>query len=274
MFKKDDLIICKPAEEERNERNKEFETYARVVKVDGDKLYLDEYMKMGALHTNHGRDTVEISVKDAEKYYQPMNDAEKELFARTLTGRRLSADKTRIHLGGNRLYEGWEKISETIRGTLSVCEGILKGRTACDLFLGGTCADSTWRDELIPTLSCSYFNPVVEVWTDECYENELWHMEHDENLLWVITPETKGFLSFAEAVDNAYKYGDKLIFTFIPECNGKSFDEAQLKSLQKIGGLVEKAGGRYFEDYEQAFGLFAKERKSPDIVEDFDERDL
>ena len=30
------------------------------------------------------------------------------------------------------------------------------------VFLGGTCNNSTWRDELIPQLKIDYFNPVVE----------------------------------------------------------------------------------------------------------------
>lgn len=125
-------------------------------------------------------------------------------------------------------------------------------------FLGGTCADSTWRNELLPKLSCSAFNPVVENWTEECYQEELWHMEHDKNLFWVVTPETKGFLSFAEAVDNAYKYGNKLVFTYISACNGKQFDEIQIKSLNKIGGLVQRAGGQFFDSYEDAVKQFCK----------------
>ena len=37
------------------------------------------------------------------------------------------------------------------------------------IFLGGTCAKSTWRDELIPMLDqskISAFNPVVEHWDE------------------------------------------------------------------------------------------------------------
>lgn len=41
------------------------------------------------------------------------------------------------------------------------------------VFLGGTCADTTWRSELIPLLEdkkIEYFNPVVEDWTPECQQ--------------------------------------------------------------------------------------------------------
>ena len=30
------------------------------------------------------------------------------------------------------------------------------------VFLGGTCNESTWRDELIKKLKIDYFNPVVD----------------------------------------------------------------------------------------------------------------
>ena len=41
------------------------------------------------------------------------------------------------------------------------------------VFLGGTCNESTWRDRLIEMLEIDYFNPVVDDWTEECYEEGL-----------------------------------------------------------------------------------------------------
>lgn len=36
------------------------------------------------------------------------------------------------------------------------------------VFLGGTCANTTWREELIKLIKgISYFNPVVDDWTLE-----------------------------------------------------------------------------------------------------------
>lgn len=37
------------------------------------------------------------------------------------------------------------------------------------VFLGGTCNESAWREELIQMLNVDYFNPVVDDWTEECY---------------------------------------------------------------------------------------------------------
>jgi hypothetical protein len=42
-------------------------------------------------------------------------------------------------------------------------------------FLGGTCAETTWRDKLMPLLDeeeIDYFNPVVEDWTPADQERE------------------------------------------------------------------------------------------------------
>ena len=42
-----------------------------------------------------------------------------------------------------------------------------------EIFLGGTCNDSTWREELIPMLECDYFNPVVKEWNEEAQKLEI-----------------------------------------------------------------------------------------------------
>ena len=41
------------------------------------------------------------------------------------------------------------------------------------VFLGGTCNESKWRDKLIPMLKIDYFNPVVDDWNEDAYQEEL-----------------------------------------------------------------------------------------------------
>lgn len=59
------------------------------------------------------------------------------------------------------------------------------------VFLGGTCNESTWRDELIPKLEeidFDYFNPVVEDWTPECQDIEIYEKANNCDIhLYVIT---------------------------------------------------------------------------------------
>ena len=57
------------------------------------------------------------------------------------------------------------------------------------IFLGGTCAESTWRDELIKLLEIDFFNPVVPDWTPECQAEELKQRESCDYVLYVITSE-------------------------------------------------------------------------------------
>ena len=64
------------------------------------------------------------------------------------------------------------------------------------IFLGGTCADTTWREEFIEAVKpfgIEYFNPVVKDWTPECQAIE----EDEKNNkcdchLYVITKEMMG----------------------------------------------------------------------------------
>ena len=119
------------------------------------------------------------------------------------------------------------------------------------VFLGGTCNESTWRDKLIKMLEIDYFNPVVDDWTEECYQEELRQREICDYCLYVITPRMKGVYSIAEVVDDSNKRPEKTIFCivtadFSDTGNIIMFDEQQLKSLDKVGVMVRNNGGKYF----------------------------
>ena len=54
------------------------------------------------------------------------------------------------------------------------------------IFLGGTCATSTWREELMTKLNTERveaFNPVVPDWTPECQVIEDEHKKNDDIVL-------------------------------------------------------------------------------------------
>ena len=130
------------------------------------------------------------------------------------------------------------------------------------VFLGGTCNESTWRNKLIAMLEIDYFNPVVDDWTEECYQEELRQREICDYCLYVITPRMTGVYSIAEVVDDSNKRPEKTIFCLLEYDlsnykikieDGKKvrryvemFDASQLKSLDKVGVMVERNGGKYF----------------------------
>nr|DAY95266.1 MAG TPA: Nucleoside 2-deoxyribosyltransferase like protein [Caudoviricetes sp.] len=134
------------------------------------------------------------------------------------------------------------------------------------VFLGGTCNNSLWRDALIPMLNIDYFNPVVDDWTEECYQEELKQREICDYCLYVITPRMTGVYSIAEVVDDSNKRPERTIFCVLGEDrmqnvserslyaeirNKVYFNKGQLKSLDKVGRMVENNGGQYFNSLEE-----------------------
>lgn len=117
------------------------------------------------------------------------------------------------------------------------------------VFLGGTCMNSNWRNKLISMLHIDYYNPVVSDWTEECYKHELRERENCDYCLYVITPYMHGVYSIAEVIDDSNKRPNKTVFAFINE-DDKKFDKGQIKSLEKVGVMVERNGGKYFTSLE------------------------
>ena len=115
------------------------------------------------------------------------------------------------------------------------------------VFLGGTCNESTWRDELIPMLEIDYFNPVVADWTPECMAEEIRQRESCDYCLYVITPKMTGVYSIAEVVDDSNKRPEKTLFCIVPE-DGGAFTDGQMRSLKQVGTMVARNGGQFFDD--------------------------
>ena len=128
------------------------------------------------------------------------------------------------------------------------------------VFLGGTCAETVWREKLISMLKIDYFNPVVPDWTEECMKQERYEREHDDYCLYVITPSMQGVYSIAEVIDDSNKRPQKTIFAYLKEDvhkykyiyeEVKKFNKAQIKSLDQVGKMVERNGGKYFTSLEE-----------------------
>jgi hypothetical protein len=124
------------------------------------------------------------------------------------------------------------------------------------VFLGGTCNESKWRDELIEMLKVDYFNPVVEDWTPECMEEEIIQRETCDYCLYVITPRMTGVYSIAEVVDDSNKRPEKTLFSVVVGEEGNNgewltFTTGQLKSLSQVGKMVERNGGKNFQTLQE-----------------------
>lgn len=110
------------------------------------------------------------------------------------------------------------------------------------VFLGGTVADSTWRDELISLLTIDYFNPVVDDWDEAAYQRELYEREHCDFNLYVITPKLIGYYSIAEVMDDAMKKSGSTIYCFFNEDGTSEFSSGEIISLEEIGRKASEYG--------------------------------
>jgi hypothetical protein len=122
------------------------------------------------------------------------------------------------------------------------------------IFLGGTCNNSTWRDEMIPQLDpskLSWFNPVVENWTEADMKKEIEERNVCDICLYFITPKMKGVYSIAEAVDDSNKRPLKTIFAYTGFDKTNSFDMSQMTSLKQVGKMVINNGGQAFESLDE-----------------------
>ncbi len=118
------------------------------------------------------------------------------------------------------------------------------------IFLGGTCNNSTWRDDLILLLRINYFNPIVATsdWTDAHQKKEIRERESSDFCLYVITPKMTGVYSIAEVVDDSNKRPEKTIFAVLEKDGKQKFDESQIKSLQSVSKLVQNNGAKVFNN--------------------------
>lgn len=120
-----------------------------------------------------------------------------------------------------------------------------------NVFLGGTCNESTWREELIEKLKVPYFNPVVEDWNEEAQKREIEERETAKFVLYVITPLMTGVYSIAEVVDDSNKRPESTLFCVLEKDGKKEFEKFQMKSLNQVKKLVEKNGSKVFGSLEE-----------------------
>lgn len=133
------------------------------------------------------------------------------------------------------------------------------------VFLGGTCNNSIWRESLIKLLdldNIEYVNPVVKEWNIKNKEDELIQRESCDFCLYTITPKMKGLYSIAEVIDDSNKRPEKTIFCLLnhePECN--KFSLFQINSLDEVGRMVGRNGGKYFTNLEDVANYLNKNER-------------
>ena len=131
-------------------------------------------------------------------------------------------------------------------------------------FLGGTVNDSKQRDEVIPKLTIDYFDPVVENWDEAAYQREIKERKTCDFCLYVITPKIEGYYSIAEAVDDSNKRPEKTVYCILEKDDDTEFTTHQLKSVKRVGELVARNGGQYFNNLDDVVKFINTERIAVD----------
>lgn len=118
------------------------------------------------------------------------------------------------------------------------------------IFLGGTWNEDPWREKFISIWNktkddkiknIKLFDPIVPDWNEECKKKENEIKSKSILNLFVITPNQKGYFSFAEIADCIHY--SKVYFAVLDEYN--QFDKSTINSFNDIGELVESHGGKY-----------------------------
>lgn len=120
-----------------------------------------------------------------------------------------------------------------------------------EVFLGGTCNGSQWRETLKPMLKIGYFDPVVKDWNETAQLLEIEKRKTCDYVLYVITPLMVGFYSIAEAVEDSNKRPYSTIFCYLSEDDRIGFTSHQLKSLKSTAKLIENNGAKCFSSLEE-----------------------
>lgn len=123
------------------------------------------------------------------------------------------------------------------------------------VFLGGTCNESTWRNQMMKHLcdaGMEYFNPVVTDWDDKAQANELQERENCDFCLYVITPKMTGTYSIAEVVDDSNKRPEKTVLVMLRRDGDEWFSASQWHSLKAVAGMVRRNGGAVFDNLKHA----------------------
>ena len=114
------------------------------------------------------------------------------------------------------------------------------------VFLGGTCAGRKWRDEIIPKLTCDYYNPIVKNWSEADRLREVRERQTADVVVYTITPDMAGVYSIAEIIDDSNKRPNKTVVCILYD----GFERKMAHSLRAVANLAKENGAHVVESLE------------------------
>ncbi|MDW3194952.1 MAG: hypothetical protein R8G66_21450 [Cytophagales bacterium] len=124
------------------------------------------------------------------------------------------------------------------------------------VFLDGTENGSTWRQQLIPQLEdkgIEFFDPTIQARSKRSYQEELDQKKQSDFHLYLITPKMDDFENISELIEDSNKNPQKTLFHFMEADENDAFNTHQIKSLKRVGEMVEKNGGIWCKEIDEIF---------------------
>ena len=115
------------------------------------------------------------------------------------------------------------------------------------VFLGGTCAGRKWRNEIIPQLTCDYYNPIVKNWNESDRLREVHERQTADYVLYVLTSDMAGVYSVAEVIDDSNKRPEKTILCVLYD----GFGPKMSHSLRAVEKLAAENGAKVCESLDE-----------------------
>lgn len=122
------------------------------------------------------------------------------------------------------------------------------------VFLDGTENGSTWRQQLIPKLESKgieFFDPTIQARSKRSYQEEMDQKKQSDFHLYLITPKMDDFENISELIEDSNKNPQKTLFHFMEADENDAFNTHQIKSLKRVGEMVEKNGGTWCKEIDE-----------------------
>lgn len=122
------------------------------------------------------------------------------------------------------------------------------------VYLDGTENGSDWREKLIQDLKklkIEYFDPSLENRSKRSYMEEIDQKNQSKFHIYVITPRMDDFENISELIEDSNKNPSKTIFSFLLEDGEIAFNSHQVKSLERVGEMMEKNGGKWCKNFRE-----------------------
>lgn len=122
------------------------------------------------------------------------------------------------------------------------------------VFLDGTENGSKWRQQLIPNLKkndIEFFDPTIQSRSKRSYQEELDQKKQSDFHLYLITPKMDDFENISELIEDSNKNPQKTLFLFMEADENDAFNTHQIKSLKRVGEMVEKNGGIWCKEIDE-----------------------